>query len=106
MARTRKPYRATTKAEVRSALRRYIWGRSREKGECKSREQNTCQRCGVKGSKAKGRVVKTVVHHTSNDTKMDIAIDNLLENLLCHPDELELLCVTCHKAHHKKIGKK
>ena len=100
MAKERKPYKPTTKAMVRSALRRHLWLRSRERGECQSREKNTCQRCGVKGSKAKGREVKTVVHHTSNDTQMEKAIDILLEHLLCHPDLLELLCDPCHKLHH------
>lgn len=100
--RKAKKYRPTTRAMVRSALRRYLWLRSRERGECVRREKNTCRRCHRKGSKAKGKELATQVHHISGDTKMEEAIDILLKYLLVDPSELELLCKPCHKAHHAK----
>lgn len=100
----RKPYKPTTKAMIVSAIRRYIWLRSRERGECIARAKNTCEQCGVKGSKAKGREVKTVVHHKSMDAMISEAADIILEHTLCDPSELACLCDECHKKIHNKKG--
>ena len=87
------PY--TPKSRIRSALRN-VWLRSRERYAAIKREHNTCQRCGVKGSRAKGREVKIEVHHIDK-INWDGLIDLVRERLLHDPEHLEVLCKECHK---------
>lgn len=100
MGKQAKKYRPTTRKMVEAKLRKAIWLVSRERAEAKRRDKNTCQRCGAKGSKAKGREVPDPeVHHKS---PVDFApiVDLILDSLLCHPDNLECLCSSCHRKEH------
>jgi 5-methylcytosine-specific restriction endonuclease McrA len=69
--------------------------RSRERSFAVKRDHNTCQVCGVKGSKAKGREVDIQVHHLKGARKEAI-IDMVYEHLLCKPELLACVCVPCH----------
>lgn len=73
-----------------------LWLRSRERAAAIKREGNTCQRCGKKGSKAKGREVKMQVHHVAGIGRWEQVIDLIFAELLCNPALLEVLCVDCH----------
>lgn len=85
----------TPRSRVRSALRA-LWLRSRERSAAVKRESNTCQRCGRKGSVAKGREVKIEVHH-KHGIEWEWLIDKVYEKLLCDPQFLEVLCKECHE---------
>lgn len=89
----------TTRAVVRSWLRR-LWLRSRERGAALKREGYRCQRCGVKQSVAKGRVVKLHVHHIDGINWDGIA-DLVIERILPDPERLEVLCKPCHDEEHR-----
>lgn len=102
MAKKPKKYRPTTKAMVVSAIRRYIWLRSRERGECLKRHGYRCVACNMKKSTAKGKEVTMDVHHKSGETKIGEAADIILEHLLCDVEDLEPMCDPCHKGHHAK----
>ena len=54
------PYTPNTR--IKSALHQ-LFLRSRERGTAIKRDKYTCQKCGVKQSKAKGKEVKVEVHH-------------------------------------------
>ena len=84
----------TPKSTIRSALRR-LWLRSRERAAAIKREANCCERCGIKGSVAKGRVVKTEVHHR-NGIDWPGLDEMVRAQLLPDPSELEVLCKGCH----------
>jgi 5-methylcytosine-specific restriction endonuclease McrA len=85
----------TTRSQIRQALRRLSL-RSRERAAALKRDNYTCQRCGKKQSKAKGREVSVEVHHV-NGVQWDTLVDCVYEMLLCHPDDMITLCVDCHK---------
>jgi predicted HNH restriction endonuclease len=87
------PY--TPRSRVRSALRQ-LWLRSRERAAAVKREQYTCQRCGIKQSKAKGKEVAIEVHHIQG-VNWEEMIDKIYEEILIHPEGLEVLCPKCHK---------
>jgi hypothetical protein len=78
---------------------RNLFMRSRERASAIKRTTNTCERCGRKGSVAKGREVKIRVHHV-NGIKWDRIIQVLREELLQGP--YEVLCKECHDLHHTK----
>ncbi len=80
---------------IRSALR-LLWLRSRERGEAIKRDKYTCQCCGVKQSKAKGKEKKVEVHHKEGVGNWDKIIDLIYSELLCDPKDLETLCPGCH----------
>jgi predicted HNH restriction endonuclease len=61
----------------------------------------TCQRCGVKHSVAKGREQKIEVHHKNGIGNWDKVIDLIFEEILCSPEELEVLCPKCHEDEHE-----
>ncbi len=75
---------------------RMIWLRSRERAEALKQAHYTCQRCGVKKSEAKGKEQKITVHHKEGVGNWDKVIDLIREELLCFPDQLEVLCPDCH----------
>jgi len=52
----------TPNGTLRSWLRK-MFLKSRERGEAIKRDKYTCQRCGVKQSRAKGKEVYVEVHH-------------------------------------------
>jgi len=86
----------TPKSQIRSALRK-LFLRSRERAAAIKRDGYTCQRCGKKQSRAKGKEIFVEVHHISGITNWDALFDSVYEHLLCSPDKLETLCVECHK---------
>ena len=54
----------------------------------------------MKQSKAKGREQKIEVHHKAGVGNWEKVIDQVYEELLCDPDDLEVLCPECHKKEH------
>jgi predicted HNH restriction endonuclease len=92
----------TPLSQIKSALRT-VWLRSRERAAALKREKYCCERCGIKQSMAKGRVVKVVVHHRKGIDWGDV-VQQVRARMLPDPSELEVLCVDCHKKEHP--GKK
>jgi hypothetical protein len=90
----------TTNSQIKSALHR-LFLRSRERGRRIKDDKYTCQRCGLKQSKAKGREVKVEVHHINGVKWADI-IQYIRDQLLVDPDKLETLCLKCHKDEHRE----
>ena len=90
----RLPY--TPRSQIRSALRRYVWLRSRERLRTLQRDGYRCVKCGAKQSKAKGKEVAVEVHHRSGYSGIDKLIDLVYEHLLPDIDNLETLCKSCH----------
>jgi predicted HNH restriction endonuclease len=89
----RVPYTPTSR--IKNDLRR-LWLRSRERAAAVKREANTCQRCGAKGSVAKGREVKIEVHHKEG-IRWDEIIQFIRLELLIDPEGLAVFCKECHK---------
>ncbi len=87
----------TTKGRIVAALRQ-LWLRSKERSECLKRDKYTCQDCGVKQSRARGKEVKVEVNHKKGITNWDEIVDLIRHELLCEPEDLEVLCVDCHRA--------
>jgi 5-methylcytosine-specific restriction endonuclease McrA len=85
----------TPRSKVRAALRQ-LWLRSRERAAALKRDSYTCQFCGKKQSKAKGREQKVEVHHREGIGNWEKVIDLVFAELLCSPDELETTCPECH----------
>jgi 5-methylcytosine-specific restriction endonuclease McrA len=83
---------------VRAALRQ-VWLRSRERAAALRRETYHCERCGAKGSAAKGREVKLEVHHREG-IDWDGVIDLVIERIMVDPSRLEVLCEDCHDKEH------
>jgi predicted HNH restriction endonuclease len=101
MAKKTRPKKPPTpKTIVRNALRK-LWLQSRERSAALRRESYTCERCGLKQSKAKGREVKVNVHHKNGVDWGDL-VDLVFERLLQTADDLEVLCVDCHDKEHGK----
>ena len=93
----RKP--TTPRSQVRAALRK-LFLRSRERAFALRRDHYTCQECGVKQSRAKGKEVKVQVHHLSEDMDWEKLIDKIFKHLLCDPKDLQTICEKCHKEIH------
>jgi len=91
----------TPRSKVRAALRQ-LWLRSRERAAALKREKYTCQRCGVKQSKAKGKEQKVEVHHKEGIGNWEIVIDAIIAEILCDPSNLEVVCPNCHDKEHKE----
>jgi predicted HNH restriction endonuclease len=90
----------TPRSQVRSALRK-LFLRSREHSACLKAESYTCEECNIKQSRRKGAEVYVEVHHLEGIGNWEKVIDLIFEELLCHPDKLQVLCKTCHD----KLGK-
>ena len=86
----------TTKSKIVAALRN-LWLRSGERAECLKKQHYTCQRCGIKKTNTKEKVVKVQVHHKEGVLNWDDIVREIRKNLLCDVDKLECLCVECHK---------
>lgn len=86
---------STPRSAIRAALRRLSL-RSRERAACLRRDKYTCQICGKKQSRAKGREIYVEAHH-KRGILWDVLIDQVYEMLLCHPDDMVTLCKECHK---------
>jgi len=85
----------TPNCRITSALRQ-LWLRSRERLAALKREQYTCERCGAKQSRARGREVKVQVHHVDGVDWSGLR-ELIRERLLHDPDRLAVLCERCHK---------
>ena len=92
----------TPRSRVKNALR-MLWLRSRERAACIKAARNTCAACGAKGGAAKGREVKTCVHHLRG-CDWDGVVDAVIRAVLHDPKDLQCLCETCHKREHKEGG--
>ena len=88
------PY--TPNSRIRSTLRQ-LFLRSRERAAAVKRDKYTCQQCGVKQSRAKGKEVYVEVHHKKHVLNWDKLFKEVREHLLCDPELLEVLCKECHK---------
>ena len=95
-----KPYKPTSRSFIRSALRRYIWMRCAERAAALKRDKYTCQGCGRKQSKAKGKEFKVDVHHIDGIDHWQEIIDLIIDNLLQTPENLVTMCKGCHKKEH------
>lgn len=85
----------TPRSRIRSTLRQ-LWLRSRERAAALRRDNYTCQDCGEKQSKAKGKEFSVQVHHKRGVLNWDSLIDEVFKHLLCDPKHLETLCKDCH----------
>lgn len=85
----------TPRSRIKGMLRQ-IWLRSSERAEALKRDKYTCQGCGVKQSRAKGKEAKVQVHHKDGIDVWDEIIELIYDQLLCDPDKLETLCPDCH----------
>jgi 5-methylcytosine-specific restriction endonuclease McrA len=90
----------TPRSRITSALRQ-LWLRSRERAAAIKREGNTCQDCGTKGSKAKGKECKIEVHHI-HGIEWDELICLIYRHLLVNPKHLKVKCKDCHNKHHEE----
>lgn len=85
----------TSRARIRSALR-ILWLHSNERNEACKLAKYCCQKCGKKRSVKKGFEQKVEVHHKEGIGNWDKVIDLILDELLCDPEKLEVLCPDCH----------
>jgi hypothetical protein len=90
----------TPRSRVKNALRA-LWLRSRERAAAIRREHNTCQRCGAKGSVAKGREVSIQVHHRDGIGNWETVVDAVFRGILVDPLRLDVLCRECHSETHE-----
>lgn len=90
----------TPRSKVRSALRQ-LWLRSRERSAAIKRENGSCEGCGKKQSRAKGREVKIEVHHNAGAIPWEHLIDEVYRHLLCEPKHLTVFCAECHAKEHE-----
>jgi predicted HNH restriction endonuclease len=100
----------TPRSRVRQAIRQ-LWLRSRERAAAIKRDKYTCQKCGKKQSKAKGKEQKVEVHHKDNIANWEAVIDAVFQYILCELERLETLCPDCHDktdifgmGRHKRLG--
>ena len=87
----------TPRSQIRAAIRRYIWLRSRERAAVLKRDNFTCQKCNTKQSRAKGKEFYVEVHHKNGIDNWDRVIDDIYEDILCNIENMETLCKKCHK---------
>lgn len=90
----------TPKYKIVQALRK-LWLTSKERGEALKRDKYTCQVCGRKASKAKGKECKVHVHHESKHIDWDKIVKYIRKELLVDSKHLTTLCVDCHKGEHE-----
>jgi 5-methylcytosine-specific restriction endonuclease McrA len=94
----------TPRSKVRAALRQ-LFLRSRERAQAIRRDKYTCQVCGRKQSKAKGKEFKVQVHHIHGICNWEAIIDLVYEQILCHWDKMQTLCPECHLNESNSQGK-
>ncbi len=90
----------TQRNRIKSSLRT-LWLRSVERATAMKNAKYCCENCGVKQSKAKGKEQKVEVHHKEGVGNWDKIIDVIRQELLCSPENLKVLCPTCHKEEHE-----
>ena len=86
----------TPRSRVKNALRQ-LWLRSRERAAALKRDEYTCQGCGGKQSRAKGKEFYVEVHHRKGVCNWELITDEVYKHLLCDPSKLVTLCKECHK---------
>lgn len=86
----------TTNTKIKTTLRR-LFLQSRERSEAMKREKYTCQKCGVKQSRTKGKEVYVEAHHIEGVCNWDEIYIAIRKNLLCNPDMIQILCKECHR---------
>jgi 5-methylcytosine-specific restriction endonuclease McrA len=89
-------YDRTPRNQIKGMLRQ-MFVKSRERSHCLKRDNYTCQICKAKQSVKKGNEVRVEVHHIEGIDVWDDIILLIQQQLLCHPDLLQTLCVDCHK---------
>ncbi len=89
----RLPY--TPNSRIKGALRQ-LWLRSRERASAIKRDNYTCQCCGGKQSRAKGKEFYVEVHHKENTLNWEMIYAAIRKYLFCDPDDLVTLCKECH----------
>ena len=89
----------TTDAQIRAALRQ-LFLRSRERSETLKAHNYACAICDGKQSKAAGREFKVEVHHKQGVNNWKEIFKVIRDNLLCEPEDMEVLCKECHKKQH------
>lgn len=62
--------------------------------------------CGVKQSRAKGKEQKLHVHHKKGIGNWQRVVEVIREELLCDPDDLQVLCPECHYKAEREEQKK
>lgn len=92
----------TPNSQIRSSLR-MLFLRSRERSEAIRRDKYTCQKCGAKQSRAKGREVYVEVHHKDGVLNWEEVFKAVRTYLLCDPELLECLCKDCHEKEQRTI---
>jgi predicted HNH restriction endonuclease len=91
----------TPKARIKQVLRQ-LWLRSRERNAALKRENNTCQHCGKKATRAKGKEFSVEVHHKEGILNWAEIFEVIYKFLLCPETELEVLCKECHASLHEE----
>jgi len=86
----------TPNSKIKSMCRK-LFLQSRERGKRIKNDKYTCQKCGAKQSKAKGKEVKVEVHHIEGICNWQEIYEVIRKNLLCDPSMLQTLCKDCHK---------
>jgi predicted HNH restriction endonuclease len=97
----------TPRSQIRSALRR-LFLRSREHAEALKRDNRTCQVCHVKQTKPgkdKSKWKLVYVHHLDGIENWNLLFETIYQYLLCHPDNLTVLCNDCHDKIHRDESK-
>ena len=85
----------TPKSRIRGMLR-LMFVKSKERSVAMKRDKYSCCKCGIKRSTKKGFEQKIEVHHKKGVKIWGELIDLIYDQLLCDPDDLEVLCPNCH----------
>ena len=85
----------TPTSRIRASVRQ-LWLRSRERAAALKAADYTCQECGLRQSKARGREVKINVHHIDGIKGWEKVFAVIRAEILCPPDRLRVLCEACH----------
>jgi predicted HNH restriction endonuclease len=86
---------STPKSQIRAALRQ-LFLKSRERASAIKRDGYSCQVCGAKQSRAKGKEVFVEVHHRHGIKNWEWMTDAIKMYLLNEAD-METLCKKCHE---------
>ena len=79
--------------------------RCRERAKALKESGHTCNKCGRKHSKAKGKECKVQAHHKNPIAQRDgwnKCIEDIRKYVLVPWTEWECLCEECHKKEHEK----